>query len=45
MYWDGCKLIVNYDTGIRTFFNFNGGTNTGGNPTSAINLGQLAIPA
>lgn len=45
MYWDGCKLIVNYDTGIRTFFNFNGGTTTGGNPTSAYNFGQLAIPA
>lgn len=46
IYWDGSRLYGNTDTpGLRIFNNFNGGTNTGGNPTSAIQLGQVTIPA
>lgn len=45
MYWDGAKLYMGTETGIRYFTNFNGGTVNGGNPSSSFNFGQMTIPA
>ena len=45
IYWDGARLFVNVDTGLKVFTNVNGGITVGGNPIPAANYGQVALPA
>jgi hypothetical protein len=44
-FFDGSRIYVSVDTGLKVYSNVNGGLSVGGNPTATINLGQIAMPA
>jgi len=44
-YFDGSRIYVSVDTGLKVYSNVNGGLSVGGNPTGVINLAQIAMPA
>lgn len=44
-FFDGSRIYVSVDTGLKVYSNVTGGLSVGGNPTATVNLGQIALPA